>query len=42
MTTMKLIAIVFAALGSSGLALAGDDHGGPAIPRPYTTGATLT
>ena len=42
MIRMKLIAIAFAALGSSGFAIAGDDHGGPVTPRPYTTGATLT
>lgn len=34
-----LLALVLAA---SGLAFAGDDHGGPVTPRPYTVGATLT
>jgi carbonic anhydrase len=31
-----------ATLATSGLAFAGDDHGGPVVPKPYTTGATLT
>lgn len=29
-------------LATSGLAFAGDDHGGPVVPKPYTAGATLT
>lgn len=42
MTRTGILAITLAALTASVPALAGDDHGGPVTPRPYTTGATLT
>lgn len=38
----RCLALGLATLAASGLAFAGDDHGGPVVPKPYTTGATLT
>jgi hypothetical protein len=42
MKTKHLIAFALALATTGGAALAGDDHGGPVTPKPYTTGATLT
>lgn len=43
MKTKHLIALAIAlATTGAGTALAGDDHGGPVTPKPYTAGATLT
>jgi carbonic anhydrase len=38
----RCLTLGLATLAASGLAFAGDDHGGPVVPKPYTTGATLT
>ncbi|WP_374496027.1 carbonic anhydrase family protein [Zoogloea sp.] len=42
MKTKHLIAFAIALATTGGTALAGDDHGGPVAPKPYTAGATLT
>jgi carbonic anhydrase len=43
MKTKHLLALAIAlATTGAGTALAGDDHGGPVTPKPYTAGATLT
>lgn len=38
----RFLTLGLAVLAASGVAFAADDHGGPVVPKPYTTGATLT
>lgn len=42
MQHLRLLALTLGTLFASTAALAGDDHGGPVTPKPYTAGATLT
>ena len=40
--TTRFLTLGLATLAASSVAFAADDHGGPVVPKPYTTGATLT
>lgn len=42
MPRIPLLALVLATLAAGNPVFAGDDHGAPVTPKPYSTGATLT
>ena len=40
--TTRFLSFGLTTLAANGITLAADEHGGPVVPKPYTTGATLT